>query len=267
MHALRAVRGRDRLMGAMLGLVGAAWATLLLWKQTPYDRYLDHGSWTEIGVAARICRAIPAGDLLLPGLLYAGGWLLMSAAMMLPTVLPLLRRFDRMTADRQDRAALVGLLVSGYLLAWFAFGTAAHLLDLAIHEAGARSGWLASNAWVLGVCVLAVAGLFQFSRLKYHCLDRCRTPLSFIVQHWRGVTPRRDAFLLGAHHGVFCVGCCWAIMLLMFVVGTGSIGWMLVFAAVMAVEKNAAWGRSLSRPLGLVLMAWAGLVVAANLVG
>ena len=264
---MRLARNQGWLVPIMCGLIGTAWFALLVWDETPYGRYLHHGRWTEIGFTESICSVLPSGEGLLEGALYVGGWLLMTAAMMLPTVLPLLRRFDRMTADRRNRAALVGLLVSGYLLAWFAFGVAAHLLDLAIHEAGARSGWLASNAWVLGVCVLAVAGLFQFSRLKYHCLDRCRTPLSFIVQHWRGVTPRRDAFLLGAHHGVFCVGCCWAIMLLMFVVGTGSIGWMLVVAAVMAVEKNAAWGRSLSRPLGLVLMAWAGLVVAANLVG
>lgn len=110
-----------------------------------------------------------------------------------------------------------------------------------------------------------VAGLFQFSRLKYHCLDKCRTPLGFIVQHWRGRAPRRDAFLLGAHHGVFCVGCCWAIMLLMFVVGTGNVGWMLVLGALMAIEKNTAWGRRLSLPLGFVLLAWAAVIAAVNI--
>jgi predicted metal-binding membrane protein len=94
-----------------------------------------------------------------------------------------------------------------------------------------RSDWLTFNAWVLGASVLAIAGLFQFSPLKYHSLDKCRTPLTFIMQHWHGITPRLDAFLIGTHHGVFCVGCCWAIMLLMFVVGSGNVGWMLVLGA------------------------------------
>jgi predicted metal-binding membrane protein len=152
-----------------------------------------------------------------------------------------------------DSARGTHLLVCGYLLPWFAFGVAAHLLDMAVHEIGARSGWVTSNAWMLGACVLMVASLFQFSRLKYHGLDRCRTPLSFIIRHWHGGTPRRHAFLLGAHHGVFCVGCCWAIMLLMFIVGTGSIGWIIPLGAIM-FEKNAAWGRKLSRPLGVALL-------------
>jgi predicted metal-binding membrane protein len=267
MRVMEDARGRYRLMPIMLGILGAAWAALLLWKQSPYGRYLDHGNWTEIGVAAAICRAIPAGNLLLPGLLYTGGWLLMTTVMMLPSVLPLLRRFERLTAARGDRVVLVAALVCGYLLMWFAFGLVAHLLDVAMHEIGRRSAWLTVNAWAVGAGVLMVAGAFQFSRLKYHCLDRCRSPLSFIIQHWHGLAPRRDAFLLGAHHGVFCVGCCWAIMLLMFVVGTGSIGWMFLLGAMMAIEKNAAWGRRLSRPLGLALIAWAVVTVTANLVG
>ncbi|GGC59840.1 hypothetical protein GCM10011504_42540 [Siccirubricoccus deserti] len=259
-----AAPGRPWLVPIMGGLVGIAWVALLLWEQSPYGRYLDHGRWTELGLAAGICRVLPAGELLLPGLLYAGGWLLMTAAMMLPTILPLLRRFDRLIAARGDRTGLLALLVAGYLLVWLGFGVAAHLLDLALHEAVRQSDWLAFHAWVLGAGVLALAGLFQFSRLKYHCLDRCRTPLGFIIQHWHGRTPRRDALRLGAHHGLFCVGCCWAIMLLMFVVGTGNIGWMQLLGAVMAAEKNLAWGWRLSRPLGLALLGWAGVIVAAN---
>ncbi len=253
-------------MPIVLGLIGGAWATLLLWKQSPYDRYLDHGGWIQMDFAASICRAIPAGNLLIPGLLYAGGWLLMSAAMMLPTVLPLLRRFGRLTTGRADRALLIALLICGYLVVWFAFGLGAHLLDAVVHAASGRFVWLTENARGLGACVLTVAGLFQFSRLKYHCLDKCRTPLSFIIQHWRGPTPQRDAFWLGAHHGLFCVGCCWAIMLLMFVVGTGSIGWMLVLGAVMAIEKNLTWGKRLSRSLGVVLLVWAALMVLRSFV-
>jgi predicted metal-binding membrane protein len=262
---MRALRTQNWLVPIMGGLIGTAWFALLLWEQSPYGRYLHHGNWTELGVAGVICRVVPHGDVVVPGLLYAGGWLLMLAATMLPTTLPLLQRFDRLAATRGDRAELIALVIIGYLLVWLGFGVAAHLLDTALQAMVQRSTWLTFNAWVLGVCVLTMAGLFQFSRLKYHCLDKCRTPLSFIIQHWRGIKPRRDAFLLGTHHGVFCVGCCWAIMLLMFVVGTGNVGWMLVLGAVMGIEKNAAWGRKLSQPLGLALIAWAALIVGGHL--
>jgi predicted metal-binding membrane protein len=261
---MRAARTEAWFVPIVSILIGTAWAALWLWEQSPYGRYLDHGRWTEIGFAAEICRALPAGDLLLPALLYAGGWLLMSAAMMLPTALPLLHLFDRLTAVRPDRLALIGLLVTGYLMVWSGFGVAAHLLDAGLHATVAQSGWLLLNGWALGAIMLTIAGLFQFSQLKYHCLDKCRTPFSFIAQHWNGQTPRLSAFRLGMHHGMFCVGCCWAIMLLMFVVGSGNVGWMLVLGAVMALEKNALWGRRLSHPLGLALLAWAGAIAAAN---
>ena len=96
--------------------------------------------------------------------------------------------------------------------------------------------------------------------------DQCRTPFSFIAQYWRGRRPKWNAFLLGAHHGAFCVGCCWAIMLLMFVVGTGNVGYMLALGAIMALEKNAPWGRRLSPPLGSALLIWAAIITAINTV-
>ena len=249
------------LLGALIAL---AWLTLFLWSSSPYGRYLDHGGWTDIGFAAALCSALPAGRLLLPALLYVGGWVLMSAAMMLPTALPLLDIFGRLTQRRSDRGLLMAAAVGGYLLVWAGFGLAAHAMDAGLHAVILATPWLWLNAWIVGAGVLAVAGGFQFTPLKYHCLDKCRTPFSFVHQHWRGQAPRREAFLLGAHHGVFCVGCCWAIMLLMFVVGTGSVGWMLLLAAVMAIEKNAPWGRRLSAPLGVGLFLWSGAVIAQH---
>jgi predicted metal-binding membrane protein len=261
MRAIQAQRGLVPIVGL---LIGTAWVSLWLWAQGPYGRYLDHGRWTEIGFAGDLCRALPSGEVLLPALLYIGGWLLMVAAMMLPTVLPLLRLFERLTAARADRRVLVGLLIAGYLLAWAGFGVAAHLLDTALHLMVRQSSWLEVNGWVLGAIVLATAGAFQFTPLKYHCLDQCRTPLGFITRHWRGRRPKWNALALGAHHGAFCVGCCWAIMLLMFVVGTGNVGYMLALGAVMAVEKNAPWGRRLSRPVGFALLGWAAIIAAIN---
>ncbi|MGA0525166.1 DUF2182 domain-containing protein, partial [Escherichia coli] len=87
---------------------------------------------------------------------------------------------------------------------------------------------------------------------------------SFVISHWRGRARERQAFALGLRHGLFCVGCCWALMLLMFVVGAGSLGWMLALAALRAIEKNVSWGRRLSAPLGVALLAGAALLAAAH---
>ncbi len=180
--------------------------------------------------------------------------------MMLPTTLPLVEAFRRLTASRRDRLELLACVVAGYVVAWMLFGIAVHGLDAALHMAAARSDWLTAHGWAVGAAVLALAGLYQFSRLKYVCLDRCRSPVSFITENWRGRDPRRDSLRLGLRHGIFCIGCSWSLMVVMFVVGAGSIGWMLALAAVMAVEKNLAWGRVLARPLGLGLLLWAGAI-------
>ena len=190
----------------------------------------------------------------------------MLTAMMLPTTLPLLQRFQVMVSARTDREAWSVCSSLDTCSPGPSLELAAHGLDLSLHLVVRRAAWLTSHAWLVGAAVLLIAGAFQFTDLKYRCLERCRTPLGFIVKHWHGVRPRYEAFRLGLDHGVFCVGCCWAIMLLMFVVGTGNVGWMLVLGAVMALEKNAPWGRKLSEPLGAALIGWAGVIVARNLI-
>jgi predicted metal-binding membrane protein len=126
-----------------------------------------------------------------------------------------------------------------------------------------QSRWLSVNSWVLGAGILVLAGIYQFTPLKYHCLDKCRSPLSFIMGHWTGKSERTQALRLGLHHGIFCIGCCWSLMLLMFAVGSGNIGWMLILGTLMAVEKNLSWGRRLSKPLGVLLLVW-GVAIAAG---
>ena len=260
-----AFQRRDAWLPVIGGLIALAWLTLALWAHSPYGRYLDHDDWLQSGFAASICRTLPAGSLVLPALLYVGGWLLMTIAMMLPTVLPLLAIFARMTASRPDRGWLLGLLIAGYLSIWMLFGLLAHGADMGLHAILDANAVLGANGWVVAVVVLTAAGLFQFSGLKYHCLDKCRTPFSFINEHWSGRGERRQSFLLGVHHGLFCVGCCWAIMLLMFVVGTGSVGWMLAIGAGMAIEKNVVWGKRLTGPLGIGLLLVAAGILAVNM--
>ena len=255
--------------GLPVALVAAlsfsAWAVLAVWSASPYARYLDHGGWDRAGALAALCRAVPQGDLLIPMLVYALAWVLMIAAMMLPTTLPLLGIFGRITAARSDGPALMGRLVAGYAAAWLGFGIAAHGLDSAIHLAAARVDWLTVHGELVGAAILVAAGAFQFSALKYRCLERCRTPFAFVNERWHGRRAGREAFRIGFDHGIFCVGCCWALMLVMFVVGMGNLGWMLLLAAAMAAEKNLSWGRRLKTPIGLGLIAWGGVLAAASL--
>ena len=173
----------------------------------------------------------------------------------------LVMMFHTLVRRRTDWMLLVGLQVAGYLAVWTAFGAVIYLAGWALRELVMLSSWLAVNAWLLGPAALVLAGLYQFTPLKYYCLDRCRSPFSFIVERWHGRRARVEALALGLHHGAFCLGCCWSLMLLMFVVGAGNLGWMLALGAVMAVEKNAPWGRRLSVPLGVLLVGW-GLVAA-----
>ena len=245
-------------------LIAFAWITLWIWAASPYGRYLDHGDWTRIGIAGAICRVIPGGPVLVPATLYVTGWILMMAAMMLPTTLPLLEIYRRLVQRRTDRHLLLGLAILGYLIAWGGFGIAAHAADLALYSVVLESPWLTFNGWAIGAGVIALAGAFQFSPLKYACLDKCRMPLGFVTEHWRGQNQRRQALRMGFRHGLFCVGCCWALMLLMFVVGTGSVGWMLVLGAVMATEKNLPWGRQIGKPIGVLLLACASIIVAQH---
>jgi predicted metal-binding membrane protein len=259
-----ALRHRRVFVPVLAALVALAWAALWAWTRSPYGRYLEHDDWTASGPAAALCRAIPGGGLLVPMALYAAAWILMTAAMMLPTTLPLFNVFDRLTAARPDRARLLALLGLGYVAVWGVFGLAAHALHGALLALMGRMPGLALHGWLVGAAVIALAGAYQFSSLKYRCLEKCRTPLSFVIEHWRGRAPGRHAFRLGAAHGLFCVGCCWALMLLMFAFGMGSLGWMLLLAAVMAVEKNLPWGRKLGAPLGVGLLGWAAVMVAAH---
>jgi predicted metal-binding membrane protein len=256
---------RSRFLPLMAALTATAWVALWLWGQSPYARYLDHGSWAEIGVAGSLCQALPGGRAALTASLVIGGWVLMLSAMMLPTTLPLLAIFRRLSVRRADRRVLTVLVVIGYIAVWGVFGLAAHLADWGVVFVVRQSDWLVANVWVVGAATLASAGIYQFTELKYRCLDKCRAPLGVVIEHWHGTGEKWQALLLGARHGVFCVGCCWCLMLLMFVIGTANIGWMLALGAVMAAEKNLPGGRRLAALIGAVLLlaaVWIALAAA-----
>jgi predicted metal-binding membrane protein len=226
--------------------------------------YLSH-DWTALPVLARICRDLPLAEAWLDGALFVGGWLLMTVAMMLPTTLPLLVAFRGLSRRRPDGTRLTTYLVAGYLGVWLAFGVVAHLTGLLLVTFARGSSWLTLHPWTISAGVLAMAGLFQLSPLKRRCLEACRTPLGFLLARWRGRRPAREALWLGVAHGAFCVGCCWALMLVMLMAGAANPAWMLILAAVMGIEKNSRWGTRLTRPLGFGLVTGAVLLTATGL--
>ena len=241
----------------MGGIVALAWFSFW-WLDRSGLGWLIHAHG-----AAQSHHSHAAGWIELPAFL--SGWLLMTVAMMLPTTYPLVRLFRRMVADRPGRASLVSLLLVGYVAAWLGFGGCVLVLIRGFDLLAARWSPVAgrTDLWAAGLFLLA--GAFQFSSLKYACLDKCRSPFGFLASHWRGRDPLREAFALGWRHGVFCVGCCWALMLLMFAVVSAGLAWMLVLALIMAVEKNVTWGRAVGRPLGGLLLVVGIVIVVRHL--
>jgi predicted metal-binding membrane protein len=237
----------------LVALIALCWLALSIWSFSPYAPFLSHEMLEDV-------RLVISPEYALLLLVFVVGWTLMTVAMMLPTSLPLITLFYGLTRSRRNQLQLVGLLIAGYLIVWILFGFVAHLGDLFVHKMTHQVAWLEANTWVISAATLAIAGLYQFAPLKYACLEKCRSPLSFVMQHWQGRQEQMHAFQLGVHHGLFCLGCCWSLMLLMFAISSGNIAWMLLLAAVMGVEKNMPWGRQISKPLGLVLLSFSVLV-------
>ena len=187
-------------------------------------------------------------------------WLVMAGAMMLPTVVPLVRLFVPVTSRVPRPVATRVAFLGGYLAVWGGFAAVAMLGDRGVDALVRVRAWpVAPSELVLGVA-LVVAGLFQFSQLKHTCLTACRSPWAFLWQHYRrGV---HGGWMLGVRHGVLCLGCCWALMLIMFGAGVGSLLWMLALTGFMIIEKTAPYGDRLVAPLGGALVL-AGVSVLA----
>jgi predicted metal-binding membrane protein len=193
--------------------------------------------------------------------LFLVAWQAMIAAMMLPSALPLIRLFNRASAAQPRAHAVRAAFLASYVLVWTIFGGAAFLFDTVVHATVDASPWLLAHGYLIGGGTLIVAGAFQFSSLKEACLRQCRNPGAFLLRHYRrGV---RRAFVTGLWHGVFCLGCCWALMLVAFGAGVANLVWMAGLTLLMALEKRAAYGPLLARAAG-VWMTLVGLVIVAQ---
>jgi predicted metal-binding membrane protein len=233
----------------VVAAIAFAWALAIIAQAVGGARSLHHD--------ALIHSTLPYGVALL---IFLVAWQAMTAAMMLPSSLPLVRLFAVAAAGQpRPRAAMVAFL-GGYALVWTGFAWVAFSGDVGIHAAVDNWPWLSAHPWLIGGGVLALAGAFQFSNLKDACLRECRHPASYLMSHYeRGIG---GAFRLGRGHGLYCLGCCWALMLLMFAAGVAALWWMGALTALMVYEKTARGGRDVVPYAGVALLALAALVLA-----
>ena len=227
--------------------IAAAWAVVLAAQASGGASFLHHHEVAHDFTPAR-------------ALLFLLAWQVMVAAMMLPSALPLVALFAA-AAGRQERPRRVmTAFVGGYVLIWGLFGAVALFGDVALHGLEERWPFLEERPWLIGGTALALAGAFQFTALKDRCLHVCRHPAVYLRRHYRRGT--LEAFRIGRDHGAFCLGCCWALMLLMFAAGLANLAWMAVLTAAMVYEKVSRRGRRLTPVIGVVLLVWAALVLA-----
>jgi len=250
----QAVLKRDR------GLVIAAMVVMaaLAWGYTLYQG-LKHTSMTE-GMAMPMMTTWSSADFVFMLVM----WAVMMFAMMLPSVTPTVMIFGQVTQRRKSAGrsfAPTAAFVAGYLLTWTWFSLLATVVNWWLHTHGWMTSMMGHIGPGIGGVLLIAAGLFQWTPLKNACLDHCRSPMSFLMHHWReGVS---GATMMGMHHGVYCLGCCWMLMALLFVLGVMNLPWVAVLAIVVLAEKILPGGQILSRILGLGLIGW-GVWLLAN---
>ncbi|HET6610703.1 MAG TPA: DUF2182 domain-containing protein [Kofleriaceae bacterium] len=240
---------RAILVCGLVAVVAASWA-YLWWMSRPM---------------------LPAMTMPMPGAHHAAApvaimWVVMMGAMMLPTAAPMVLIHARFAAGRYPGARVAVhpiLFASGYVLVWAAFGLVAAAAQLALTRAAAldpMAGKLAAPE--MASAVLIIAGAFQLSPLKTACLGRCRSPIGFFMTRWR--EGKTGAVAMGLSHGAFCVGCCWALMLVMFVVGVMNLLWIAALSALMLIEKIAPHPRVITAATGTLTIAAGILLLVAG---
>ena len=189
-------------------------------------------------------------------------WAIMMVAMMLPSATPMILLFGkicekRKTARRPFAPAMA--FIAGYLFVWVGFSLFATALNWVLHAGGQLSSMMGHTPPIVGGAILVTAGVFQWTPLKAVCLEHCRSPIGFLMLHWREGTG--GAIRMGLHHGAYCLGCCWMLMVLLFVLGVMNLPWVAVLTVVVLAEKVLPGGTWLSRILGGFLVIWGGCLI------
>jgi len=255
---IEAVLKRDR----AVVVAGAAGVTILAWA---YLVYLSQSvSGMGSGMAMTQLQSWSVTDF---GFMFLMWWVMM-IGMMVPTAAPMILLFatvNRRRREQQGPYVPTAVFLSGYLLIWGGFAAVATVGNWALHVNSLLSSMMGeSNSAYLGGGLLIAAGLFQWSRLKYVCLSHCRSPMSFLMSDWK--EGARGALRMGLRHGTYCVGCCWVLMALLFVLGVMNLLWIAALATLVLLEKVVPAGQRLSKVTGLLLVGW-GVVVAARFLG
>jgi predicted metal-binding membrane protein len=240
---------RDRLVVALaLVLVaGLAWAWLLA------GAGMDTGDAAMPGMGHDAMAEAP-WSAAFAALMLAMWWIMM-LAMMLPSASPMILLFAAINRKQRERGGActsTAAFATGYVMVWGGFSAVAVALQWAFEHAGLFPGPMAGAEGTLGGPLLIAAGLYQLTPLKHACLARCRSPAHFLSEHWRGGTG--GAVRMGVTHGAFCVGCCWFLMLLLFVGGLMNLAWVAGLAVLVLLEKTVPAGHWLARGSGVILV-------------
>lgn len=244
----------------VIALAGLGWLYLAL---------LTAGNTVSLGALDVLCRAMtPEGTASLAGVgLIAAMWCAMTLAMMLPTAAPMILTYAEIadTAARKgERIVSPFVLAGGYSVVWFGLAGGATLAQIAFTRATLLDTGMASASGLFSGAIFIAAGLYQFSALKHACLRQCQQPFPFFFANW--ATTPRGVFRLGLKQGLYCVGCCWAMMAVMFAVGVMNVIWMAALGIVMTIEKMGT-GRRFTHIVGVVLiLAGIGFVLSAFVV-
>jgi predicted metal-binding membrane protein len=254
-------RDRRLILASLLSLTLLAW--LYLWIDPgPMAPMSAPGDGMEAGAIAADAGTVPwhAGVLLLTFLM----WAVMMVGMMLPSATPAILLYARLARNRQTTSPLPSAWVfsAGYLAIWSLFSLGATLLQATFESGRLLSPMLASTSVWFSAALLILAGLYQWLPLKRACLDKCRSPLALFLMHWHPGS--LGAFRMGMEHGLYCVGCCWALMLLLFVAGVMNLLWVALIAGFVLVEKLLPPGRLIGHLAGIgLLLTGAGMLVSS----
>ncbi len=246
---------RSLIVCALVALAAIAWVFLV--RSEAAMRSMA-GDGPIVALMWLMMRPSDAGPYVLAAALM---WIVMMVAMMTPAVVPMamVRRGIDRTAHR-DRDTL--LFAGGYLVGWSLFGLAAALLQLWLHRGGLLHGHLLAASPPLAGLLLLVAGVYQLTPWKEACLQHCRSPMGFFLAHWS--PGARGAVGMGLRHGLYCVGCCWMLMLLMFAGGAMSVLTMAVLGGFILAERLLPAGPWVSRIPGAALIAWGAALIGGG---
>ncbi len=254
MSTLDRLLRQDRIvvLGSLAGVIAIAWVYLLLGAGIKMDT-MDMGG-------GRVMLMAPPWTIGYAGLIFAM-WSIMMVAMMLPSAAPTILLVSSLARNRGigHGVPTAGLFTLGYVLVWAGFSICATLLQWSLDRAGMLSEVMAATSATLAGSILIVAGIYQWTPLKQGCLKHCRSPLAFLPQRWR--KGPWGAVINGVRHGIFCLGCCWMLMVMLFIGGLMNLLWIGGLAFVVLVEKTLPWGGRMSRVIGATLVAWGAVML------